>query len=379
MKPSSGSHKMFHTSALAPNQKQVSVYMFTGQGSQHSKMFQDFSSINPSMKSNVTRSILFGEDVSEANILKAFQEFKFPIFDRLNVQNVENPPTSLAQPLILLQSIMLFNELQKEKEARKLSENVLCMLGHSLGEFTAMAASGGLSVDDALNLVHIRGKSMESHVNKEMEQRMAMQAIINIPNQLMADIEKYLITNTDSSGLLGLCCDMANINTPQQVVLSGDKADIEKQIKIWQENYKCKLRSVPLNVHLPFHSKYLKGVSEDLRRAYSTMNTMQGRLSVPIVCNINGTFVDNMRDMVEFSIEQVYKPVLWNISMKNIIEHVLRNKNPDDFVKLRFIEIGPQKKLEPMVSKCCAGTEQLSIESFSITSLKDVTNYLESN
>ncbi|KAG2391979.1 hypothetical protein C9374_013464 [Naegleria lovaniensis] len=346
-------------------------------------MFQDFHEIHPVMKSDACKKIFFHpnsmENLDDSTILNAFKEFNFPVFQHLDIKNVENPPTSLAQPLILMQSYMLFERYNKMKNEKNLhqEEQTLCMLGHSLGEFTAMTAAQGLTIEEATRLVHERGLSMERNITKEQEKEMAMKAIINVPEQLMKDIENYLQYGATGSEALALCCDMANINTPQQVVLSGRVADIDKQIQVWQENYKCKLRTVPLNVHLPFHSKYLKPVANDLKLAYEQINLKNRELACPIVCNLNAKFVQNLGEMVLSSIDQVYSPVLWNMSIQNIVKHVTTNHKGT--TKLKFIEFGPQKKLEPMISKCyasMASVGNVAIEGVAITSVNDIEKYL---
>lgn len=362
---------------------QLCVYMFTGQGSQHSKMFHDFHEIHPVMKSDVCKKIFFHpksmEHMDDSTILNAFKEFKFPIFDNLEIKNIENPPTSLAQPLILLQSYMLFERYIQLKHERNIhqDEQVLCMLGHSLGEFTALTAAKGLTIEEAIYLVHERGLSMERNITKEQEKEMAMKAIIYAPETLMNDIENNLQYGTATEAL-SLRCDMANINTPKQVVLSGRVSDIDQQIQAWQENYKCKLRTVPLNVHLPFHSKYLKPVANDLKRTFEQIDLKNRELACPIVSNLNAKFVQNLNEMIAYSIDQVYRPVLWNMSIRNIIKHVMSSY--EGTIHLKFIEFGPQKKLEPMISQCCASIpiheKNMTIEVAAISRLNEIEHAL---
>ena len=360
--------------------KVLTVYMFTGQGSQHSRMFSDIDSIHPLMKTKTCQSIFFNGTESDEEIMNSFRDFSFPVLRNLNVENIENPPTSLAQPLILIQSILLFERYRELLSKTSRNEEIACMLGHSLGEFTALAACGGVSIEEAIKLVNVRGKSMERNITKEQETDMGMRAIINIPLQLMSDIEKYF-TSTNQKESLCPCCDMANINTPQQVVLSGLKSDMDRQISMWQENYKCKLRAIPLNVHLPFHSKYLEPVSIDISNAYDEIDTgnIVRKLQHPIVANTNAKFVNTFAEIKALSIHQVHKPVLWNMSIQSIIEHVRREYHTKDTTPttLRFIEFGPQKKLEPMISKCCSGGNGLNIESLSFNTLSDVNNYFQ--
>ncbi|KAL9653306.1 hypothetical protein ABK040_011013 [Willaertia magna] len=351
------------------NNQVFNVFMFTGQG-------------------------IFYLKQDDEIIKQCFNNFNFPSLS--NIPNIENPPTSIAQPIILLQSMILFDTLQKKLQKKGdilENNNLFCMLGHSLGEFTALCASGALTIDEALQLVHIRGKSMENQfTNKKDEERMSMKAIINTPTNLMNNIEQWILNNecnnnnNEEEESFTLFCDIANINTPQQVVLSGDSKDIEKQINFWQEKYKCKLRTIPLNVHLPFHSKYMRNVANDIENVYKTIfnvdSVVDGRkLNYPIVSNVNGKMTIDLNEMINNSIIQVYKPVLWNISIKNIynkVVEIIKEKETNNAI-LRFIEIGPQKKLEPMISKCLANSnnlkENIKVESKAITSMTDLLQF----
>ncbi len=237
--------------------------------------------------------------------------------------------THNTQPALLTVSYILYNLLGKEP---------MISAGHSLGEYSAVCCAGGLKYEDAVLLVHKRGKYMQEAVPVG---RGAMAAIMG------ADIEKIKQVCSEMEGIV----DIANWNGATQVVISGEKEAVEKAGELIGGKTKF------LPVSAPFHSRLMQPAED--RLAVDLDNTEFRDLSFPVVNNIEAVEVVKAAEVREGLKRQVTRPVLWhNIMMKLVEGHKVE----------RFAEVGVGKVLVGLAKRAAraAGTgfEGLNINSF---------------
>ncbi len=200
--------------------------------------------------------------------------------------------TENTQPAVMTVSIAATRVLLSHLEG---IEPAL-LAGHSLGEWTAVVVGGGLPFPTALQLVKKRGKFMQEAVP---EGRGKMAAIIG-PSP--SEVEELCRKARAEGGV----CVPANINSPKQTVISGDKETVERAIALAKE---AKMRAVPLAVSAPFHSPLMRPAEEKLARELKEVEFSD--LSVPVVSNVTGKEYTKSEDCKELLIRQVTSPVRW--------------------------------------------------------------------
>lgn len=211
-------------------------------------------------------------------------------------------------------------------------------VGLSLGEYSAVTASGALKFADGCSLVRKRGIYMEQAVPQGIG---AMAAVLG----MTAGQVEEVVDNCNSDQLC-----VANYNCPGQVVISGEK----NQVLQAMETLKAAgaKRVVELNCSGPFHSPMLAGAGEKLGEALETVNF--GNLEVPYAANLTADYVTDTKDIKELLKKQVYSSVRFEQSVRRLI---------DDGVDT-FVEIGPGKTLSGFVKKIAKdmGVEAISIK-----------------
>jgi len=200
------------------------------------------------------------------------------------------------------------------------------LAGHSLGEYSALYAAGSIKFSDAIKLVHLRGKFMQEAVP---EGKGTMAAILGLTNEKI----KELSEKASPSGLV----QAANINSPGQVVISGEKKAVEECIKLCEEA--GAKAAIPLQVSAPFHSGLMKPAAERLKEELYKIEIKDAQ--IPIVSNVTASYVTNAEEIKTLLIKQVTSPVLWENSVKNIILNGITS----------FIEVGPGKVLAGLIKK----------------------------
>lgn len=229
--------------------------------------------------------------------------------------------TTNAQPSLLIVSIAI---LEKFKEADITPEY---MAGHSLGEYTALVAAGALTFDDAVRTVRKRGEFMEEAVPAGQG---TMAAILG-----MSSDDLRAVTNEVSTG--GHPVQLANINCPGQIVISGSTEGVKQACELAKE--KGAKRAIPLEVSGPFHSSLMEPAAGKLRSVLDNIEINDA--SVPVVANVNAQKMTSSEQIKENLVKQLYSPVLW----ENSVEYML-----DQGVDT-FIEIGPGKVLSGLIKK----------------------------
>ncbi|MBD7983497.1 ACP S-malonyltransferase [Sporosarcina sp. Sa2YVA2] len=226
-----------------------------------------------------------------------------------------------AQPALLTVGAMI---------ASRLSEAGITpayTAGHSLGEYTALVASGVLSFEDGVSAVHKRGQFMNEAVPAGEG---AMAAILGLDSVALETV-------TNSITAAGYPVQPANLNCPGQIVISGTKEGVDRACEELKEV--GAKRAIPLNVSGPFHSSLMKPAATNLKSALDDLQ-MNNAL-IPVIANVNAQAVTDKETIKQLLVEQLYSPVLWEDSVRTLIESGVTH----------FIECGPGKVLSGLVKK----------------------------
>ncbi|MCM3637909.1 ACP S-malonyltransferase [Sporosarcina luteola] len=226
-----------------------------------------------------------------------------------------------AQPALLTVGAMIASRLVEEGITPDYTA------GHSLGEYTALVASGVLSFEDGVSVVHKRGLFMNDAVPAGEG---AMAAILGLDSEKLQEVTDAITANGDS-------VQPANLNCPGQIVISGTKAGVEKAcIELKEAGAK---RAIPLDVSGPFHSSLMKPAADRLKKALDEV-AMKDAL-IPVIANVNAETVSDREEIKQLLVEQLYSPVRWEDSVRKLINLGVTH----------FIECGPGKVLSGLVKK----------------------------
>ncbi len=241
--------------------------------------------------------------------------------------------TQNVQPALLTVSYILYNLLGEEP---------YMAAGHSVGEFTAFLCAGAIKFEDALSAVYKRGIYMQEAVPVG---KGAMAAIMGV------DVVKIYEVVEKVDGIV----DVANLNSPTQVVISGEKQAVEKAVEIIAPK-KVKF----LSVSAPFHSELMRPAEEKLAMV---LNNIEFRdPAFPVINNIEAAEVTTGEYARYSLIKQVSRPVLWhNAMMRFMKEKEIR----------KFIEIGSGRVLTGLIKRT-ARQEGFDIETYNIRDLEDL-------
>ncbi len=250
---------------------------------------------------------------------QTFEEADAALGYRLSQLCFEGPEeqlrlTEITQPAILTASVAAW---------RVVSENGLrpsFVAGHSLGEYSAHVAAGTLSFADAVRTVRNRGKYMQEAVPVGVG---AMAAILGM------SAEKVTAVCADAAE--GEVCEPANINSPEQIVISGHKAAVERAAKLASE--RGAKRAVLLPVSAPFHCSLMKPAQERLAADLQSLNFQKP--AVPVACNVDAALLDDADRSRDALVRQVTGSVKWEQSMRLLIAQGVST----------FVEVGPGKVL----------------------------------
>jgi [acyl-carrier-protein] S-malonyltransferase len=222
--------------------------------------------------------------------------------------------TEVTQPAILTVSIAALRSL----EGRVPKPGFVA--GHSLGEYSAHVASGTMTFADAVRTVRNRGKYMQEAVPVGVG---TMAAILGM------ELEKVTAVCEDAAQ--GEVCSPANINSPEQIVISGNTAAVERGTKLADERGAKRAKILPVSA--PFHCSLMKPAQDRLQ---PDLNALKMQKPVyPVVCNVEAAFVTDELRARETLVAQVTGAVKWEQSMRLLIANGVQ----------RMIEIGPGKVL----------------------------------
>jgi len=231
--------------------------------------------------------------------------------------------TENTQPAVFLASYAIFEMIKKESNLNL--EGAKYFAGHSLGEYSALAASKSLDFSNAIKLLNERGKAMQTAVPKGTG---GMLAVLGI------DIKQ--INNLLEENENDYKCYIANDNSNGQVVLSGLNIDIDKFIDTLKAK---KIKNIKLPVSAPFHCKLMDKATSIMEDKIN--NTNFQKPENVIISNVTGSETQEIDKIKDLLIKQIESPVRWRESVIYMIENGVTN----------FIEIGPGKVLSGLVKR----------------------------
>ena len=298
--------------------------IFPGQGSQAIGMAKEFYDKYSFVKDMFKKA----DEVLKFSISKLILEGPA---DQLNI-------TENTQPSIFLASYSIFSVVKSEFNIDL--NKAKYFAGHSLGEYSALAAANSLDFVDTIKLLKKRGRSMQLAVP------FGKGAMIAILGQEIINIEKILLDIRVES------CQVANDNCPGQIVVSGTLSEINKLIDTLK---KLSIKSIKLPVSAPFHCKLMKTSTEIMKKEIS--NTVFNVPSPKIIFNVNALDEKNPDKIKNLLIEQIESKVKWRESVQYMIKNGVK----------KFIEIGPGKVLTGLVKRI-----DKNVESHSINNAEDI-------
>jgi [acyl-carrier-protein] S-malonyltransferase len=253
--------------------------------------------------------------------------------------------TKNTQPAILTISYSIFSVLKKEFGLNINSYKYFA--GHSLGEYSALVCSESLSFNDAVYLLHERGKAMQEAVPVGDG---LMLAVLGLKT---TEIQNLIDTKKDTDGV----CEIANDNADGQVIVSGDKQSITR----FQDLLKSKnIKSIPLKVSAPFHCLLMKPAADNMRDKIN--NTNFNTPKIKIINNVTAKPEENIDKIKKLLVDQIFSTVRWRESLINMHNDGVNN----------FIEIGPGKVLTGMAKRTIKGANYFSINS--VTDIKNLND-----
>jgi [acyl-carrier-protein] S-malonyltransferase len=263
-----------------------------------------------------------------------FEEVDAALGQNLSRLMFEGPADALtltanAQPALMAASLAVFRVLEAER-GLDLAGGVSCVAGHSLGEYSALAAAGTVSITDAAKLLRIRGEAMQRAVAPGAG---AMAALIGAEPAVAAEIAREAIEGAGD----GEVCDVANDNGGGQVVLSGDKAAVERAVAIAKG--RGIKRAVMLNVSAPFHCRLMAPAAEAMRAALAEVAL--NAPVVPVYANVTAAPVTSPEAIRDALVRQVTGTVRWRESVTAMAGAGVT----------RFLELGAGKVLTGLVKR----------------------------
>lgn len=205
--------------------------------------------------------------------------------------------TQNAQPALMATSLAAMRALEAEGVG---IEAASCVAGHSLGEYSALAAAGALSVADTARLLRIRGEAMQQAVPVGVG---AMAALLGLDFKTAGDVA--------AAAAEGEVCQAANDNDPGQVVVSGHKAAVERAVELAKE--RGAKRAMLLPVSAPFHCALMQPAAQIMANALDDVDI--NAPEVPIVANVIADKVDDPTVIRSLLVEQVTGSVRWRESV----------------------------------------------------------------
>ena len=282
------------------------AFIFPGQGSQYVGMGKEFYD-----------QFRVAKEVFE----EADDTLRFSISSLcFQGQEEELRLTENTQPAILTTSIAALKVLQTEKGI-----NPKFAAGHSLGEYSALVASGALSFAEAVQTVRLRGKFMQEAVPVGEG---AMAAILGMERK---EVEKLC-----EEAAAGEVLSPANFNCPGQIVIAGHLKAVHRAIERVKQNGK---RAVLLPVSAPFHSPLMKPAGTRLEKALEEIFIKD--LNLPVVTNVEAEINTSKEKVKDLLVAQVSSPVRWEESMRRMIEEGVE----------QVLEIGPGKVLSGLMKR----------------------------
>jgi len=284
----------------------MKAYIFPGQGSQYVGMAKEFAEI-PAAKELMQQS----DELLRVHLTKTMIDGPEDMLKQ----------TDYTQPAIFLHSMLALRFTGDHEMPQAYA-------GHSLGEFSALCAAGSMNFEDALSLVHLRGKLM-AEAGKRQQGTMA--AIIGMDAKVLKDLCNDIETET------GNIIRPANYNSPGQIVVSGSIGGVHEAMK------RAKEKGVRIAKELPvsgaFHSPLMQYAADGLKEALASATISAPQ--IPVFANVSAEphcDADSIRTLL---VEQLTAPVRWEESVKNMYDFGIRE----------FVEFGPGKVLQGLIAR----------------------------
>ncbi len=248
-----------------------------------------------------------GKDLAEAFAAAraVFEEVDEALKQKLSKLMFEGPAEELmltanAQPALMAHSIAVLRVLESDAKL-DFGKHVSFVAGHSLGEYSALAAAGTFSLSDAARLLRLRGQAMQAAVPVGEG---AMAALLGLDAPAAEEVAAEARKSPEGKDEV---CDFANDNAPGQVVVSGAKAAVERALDIAKA--KGAKRAVLLPVSAPFHCALMKPAADAMAEALA--NTKMAPPKVPLVANVTAAQVSDPETIRDLLVKQVTGRVRW--------------------------------------------------------------------
>jgi [acyl-carrier-protein] S-malonyltransferase len=298
------------------------AFLFPGQGSQAVGMGQDLA-------------------VAFASAREVFQEVDDALGQHLFRLMRDGPEdqitlTENAQPALMAVSVAVMRVLDRDFQVA--IDKAAFVAGHSLGEYSALAAAGAISLGETARLLKLRGQAMQRAVPVGAG---AMASLIG-PKTDVALAEQAAAAGAE----LGVCV-VANDNNAGNVVISGEKAAVDRAIEKAKE---LGARAIPLNVSAPFHCPLMQPAADEMAAALAAATILAPR--TPVVANVTARPVHDPEEIRRLLVEQVTGRVRWRESVQWMAS---------DGGVTRFAEAGAGKVLTGMVKRLAPDCEALAL------------------
>jgi [acyl-carrier-protein] S-malonyltransferase len=297
------------------------AFVFPGQGSQDVGMGKALAEAYPSARA-------------------VFDEVDEALGQKLSAVMWEGPKETLtltenAQPALMAVSMAVMRVLEKEKGI-SLADKVKFVAGHSLGEYSALAAAGAFSLADTARLLRLRGQAMQKAVPVGVG---AMAALLGVGIEAAEKVA--------AEAAQGDVCQVANDNDPTQIVLSGHKSAIDRVAEIGKK-YGVR-RAVPLPVSAPFHCALMQPAADAMAEALAQVTIHKP--VVPLIANVLAEPISDPEEIKRRLVEQVTGTVRWRESVAAMADNGVTD----------FYEIGSGKVLAGLVKRIAATANAQSI------------------
>jgi [acyl-carrier-protein] S-malonyltransferase len=301
------------------------AFVFPGQGSQKVGMGRALSEALPSVKA-------------------LYQEADDALGFALSTLCFEGPESELqltanTQPAILATSIAA---LRAVEELAGLKADIVA--GHSLGEYSALVASGALGFADAVRLVHLRGRFMQEAVAAGVG---AMAAIIGLDAHAVADCCREALDGASDGESDGVCSP-ANFNGAGQVVIAGHKAPVERAMALAKQKGAKLVKALPVSA--PFHCALMQPAAD--RLAVALADVAVAAPSLPVVTNVEASENRDASRIKDLLVRQVTGTVRWEESVQRLAAIGVT----------RLVEIGPGRVLTGLVKRIAPGITLHNVE-----------------